>query len=149
MVIRKEQILQGINDPQLVYIEALGDEIPLRPLSKKEINEVDKIEAKAYGEFQTNETANRNGMRQVKGGLDSEISTKGIVNLEKITSATFEGKTHALYLSMNNGHPEADQWSKKDIQQLPNRAFEEIFVHIQKISGIEVEGEEIDNFPED
>jgi nucleoid DNA-binding protein len=148
MVIRKEDILSGVDSPQLVYIEALEDEIPMRPLSKKEINEVDKIEAKAYGKFETSERANRNGMRQQKGG-DSEISTKGIVDLEKSTAAAFEGKTHAIMLSLNNGHDEADQWSKKDVQNLPNKVFEELFKAVQRISGIDVEEKEIDDFRQD
>lgn len=145
--IRKDDILKGVNDPELVYIEEINGEIPLRPLSKREINEVDKIEAKAYGKFETSEQATRNGMRQQKG-VDSQISTKGVVDLEKQTNAAFEGKTHAIFLSLNNEHPEADQWTKKDVQGLPNKAFEALFKVIQKISGIDVEEAQIDSFPE-
>lgn len=152
MVIRKEDILKGIDDPELVEIKSLGDELPLRPLSKKEWNKIEKIEAKAYGKFEANEKAIK-GRRQVK---NSEMNTKGIIDLEKQNEAEFAGKTEALYLSMNNNHIEGDKWKKEEIQSLRNDAFEEIYVAVRRLSGIrsddDEEGDvekELDDFPED
>lgn len=151
MVIRKEDILKGIDDPELVMIEALGDELPLRPLSKKEWNRIERIEAKAYGKFEANEKAIK-GRRQQK---KSEMNTKGIIDLEKQNEAEFAGKTEAIYLSLNNGHLEADKWKKEEVQSLRNDAFEEIYLAVRKLSGIKSEEDnedlekEVDNFPED
>lgn len=155
MVLSKEDILRGVNDPELVEIESLGGEIPLRPLSKNEWHKIEKIEAKAYGKFEANEEAIRaaqKGKRQAKG--KSKMHTKGIIDLEKQTKAEFEGKTEALYLSMNNNHKEASDWTKEEIQQLKSNAFDEIFTAVQKLSGVDIDNEEdlkkdIDSFPED
>lgn len=152
MVLSKEDILRGVNDPELVMIEALGGEIPLRPLSKHEWHSIEKIEAKAYGKFEANEEAIRaaqKGKRQQKG--KSKMNTKGIIDLEKQTKAEFEGKTEALYYSMNNNHNEASAWTKDEIQQLKSDAFEEIYEKVQKLSGVNIEDpeKELEEFPED
>lgn len=151
MVVSKEDILKGVNDPELVMIEALGDEVPLRPLSKKEWNKIEQKEAKAYGKFEANEKAIR-GRRQQK---KSEMNTKGLIDLEKQSKAEFEGKAEAIFLSMNNEHPEADKWSRSEVEGMKSDAFEEIFIAVQKLSGIKTEDEdedsekELDDFPED
>lgn len=154
MVLSKEDILRGVNDPELVEIEALSGEIPLRPLSKNEWHKIEKIEAKAYGKFEANEESIRaaqKGKRQQKG--KSKMNTTGIIDLEKQTKAEFEGKTQALYFSMNNNHQEASEWTKEEIQQLKSDAFDEIFTAVQKLSGVDIEDEDLkkdlDSFPED
>lgn len=148
MAIRKEDVLISVEDAELVEIIALGDELPLRPLSKKEINEVNKIETKAYGKFETSETAYRKGMRQQKKTIDSQISTKGVVDLYKQQEAEYQGRLHALYLSMNNKHPDCEEWEKKDIERLKGDAFDEIFEKVQILSGIDIGEDEVENFPE-
>ena len=40
MVIKKADILKGINDPEEVMIESLGDTLWLRPLSNKELDKL-------------------------------------------------------------------------------------------------------------
>lgn len=148
MVLRKDDILKGINDPELVEIKALGGEIPLRPLSKVEWSKIEKIEAKAYGTFEANETAKR-GKRQLR---DGRMETRGKINLEKQAKAEFEGKLEALYLSMNNTHHECDEWTKSDIQSLKVDAFDEIFEKVRDLSGVNIKGDEakeIEKFPED
>lgn len=141
MTLRKEDILKGVNDPELIMIESLGGELPLRPLSKKEWNQIEKIEAKAYGKFEASEKALK-GRRQHK---KSQLNTKGIIDLEKQNEAEITGKTEALCLSMNNSHLECDNWSKEEIQGLKNDAFEEIFKAVQRLSGIKVEEDEEDD----
>ena len=55
VVVKKSDILKGVKKIEKVKIDALdGDEMYLRPLSQAEINEVDEIEAKAMGIFETN-----------------------------------------------------------------------------------------------
>lgn len=145
MALRKEDILKGVNDPELIMIETLGGELPLRPLSKVEWGRIEKIEAKAYGVFEANETAKR-GKRKLKGGM---METKGKIDLEKQAEAELKGKLETLYLSMNNSHPECDEWKKEDIGRMKSSAFDEIFDKVKELSGVTVEKEEIDKFPED
>lgn len=144
MVLTKEKILKGVNDPELVKIESLDGELPLRPLSKVEWNEIEQIEAKAYGKFEANETAQR-GRRQMKKG---KMETKGIIDLSKQNKAEMEGRTRALLLSMNNKHPAAEEWGEEEIKMLRYDVFEEIFQAVRKLSGVTNE-KEIDDFPED
>ena len=145
MALRKEDILKGVNDPELILIETLGGELPLRPLSKAEWSQIEKMEARGYGTFEANETAQR-GRRKLKGG---KVETKGKINLEKQAEADFKGKLEALHLSMNNSHHECDQWSKKEIESLKSSTFDEIYNKVRELSGVTVEKEEIDEFPED
>lgn len=148
MVVTKEQVLQSVDTPQLEYIESLNDEIPLRPLSKTELIKVENIEAKAYGKFETNETAKRKGMRQSKQ-MNSEIQTKGVVDLAKQSKASFEGKVAAIHLSINNDHPDAEKWDKSEIERMPGKVFDEIFERVQEISGVDITEGELEDFPED
>lgn len=148
MVITKEQVLQNVDKPELVFIEALEGEIPLRPLSKTELMMVEKIEAKAYGVFETNETAHQKGIRKKKT-TKSELQTKGKINLEKQTEASFKGKVAAIHLSINNNHPDAENWDKSEIERMPGKVFDEIFEKVQELSGIDVTEEDVDTFPED
>jgi hypothetical protein len=151
MVLRKDDILKGIDDPELIEIKALGGEIPLRPLSKAEWNKIEQIEAKAYGTFEANETAKR-GKKQLRNGM---METKGKIDLKKQNEAEFKGKLEALYISMNNSHIECDKWTQDDIKRLKVNAFEEIFDEVRELSGVKTDEEgddeksELDNFPED
>lgn len=148
MSITKEQILNSVDKPELVYIEALNDEIPLRPLSKTELIQVEKIESKAYGIFETSETAHRKGMRQNKQ-VNSEVNTKGKVDLAKQSEASFKGKVAAIHLSINNDHVEAENWDKNEIERMPGKVFDEIFEKVQELSGIDITEDDVDQFPED
>lgn len=83
VVVKKSDILKGVKKIEKVKIEALdGDEMYLRPLSQAEINEVDEIEAKAMGIFETNETAQRGRRQKPK----SVVESRG-----KISRASTEG----------------------------------------------------------
>jgi hypothetical protein len=77
------------------------------------------------------------------------METKGKINLEKQAEAELKGKLETLYLSMNNSHPECDEWKKEDIGRMKSSAFDEIFDKVKELSGVTVEKEEIDEFPED
>ena len=50
-VLRKADILMGVDSPKKIEIEALGGELWLRPLSSAEANEILNIEAQGYGTF--------------------------------------------------------------------------------------------------
>lgn len=148
MVVTKEQVLKSVDKPELIFIKALDDEIPLRPLSKTELMQVEKIETKAYGVFETNETAHRKGVRQTKS-LKSELQTKGKVDLAKQSEASFKGKVAAIHLSINNDHPDAEKWDKSEIERMPGKVFDEIFEQVQILSGVDITEEDVDDFPED
>ena len=73
VVVKKSDILKGVKKIEKVKIDALsGDEMYLRPLSQAEINEVDEIEAKAMGIFETNETAHRGRRQKPKSVVESK-----------------------------------------------------------------------------
>ena len=62
-LLNKQKILSGVNEPEKVEIKALNGELWLRPLSGFELSEVEDIEAKAIGDFETNEKSQRQGKR--------------------------------------------------------------------------------------
>lgn len=144
MVASKESILEKAKKPQLVFIKSMEDELPLRPLSKKEAVEVEKIESKAYGKFETNEKAKtKRGMRQKKNAnVESELETKGTIDLAKMTIASQEGKTMAIFISINNDHPDAEKWTKEEIEGMTNDDFDDVFEAVRELSGIGIEEDE-------
>ena len=82
-ILSKSEILQGIDNPQKIQIQALNGEIWLRPLSSAEINEVQHIEAQGYGTF--NATNRQN-----------QTTTDGKMNLAKMQEKTAEAKYIAI-----------------------------------------------------
>ena len=54
-VLSKLDILNGINHLQKVEIESLGGEIYLRPLSESELQDLEMIESKALGVYESSQ----------------------------------------------------------------------------------------------
>lgn len=145
VILTKDAILKGIDKVEKCEIKSLGGEIYLRPLSQGEWAELEDIEARAIGVFETNESAKRKGKRQLPGTM----SSSGKISLEKTSKAKREAQTLAIKYSLNNDKNQ-DKWTEKEISKLPKKAFEEIYDAIEWISGVEGESleEEIDDFPE-
>ena len=139
-VLTKQEILQGIKKIETVFIEALDGEVRLRPLSASEWGMIEEIEAKALGSFETEEKAFR-GQRK-KGSMAS----KARINIEQQTKASNEAKYRAvsLALSIEGG----EEWNIGDVEAMPVAALKEIFESVQRISGVDVEGEDVEQFPE-
>ena len=57
MVLTVEDILNGIEEYKEVHIEALGDTMYLRPLSKGEWEKTNSIRQESLGDYVTNEKA--------------------------------------------------------------------------------------------
>lgn len=142
MILSKDAILAGAKKVEKVKIEALGGEIYLRPLTAGELHEIEAIEAKAMGTFETNEKSQR-GRRQT---TQSNVESKGKINLAKATQASAEANIRKLELSMNNDKCE-DVWSKEDIESLESAAFNEILEKVNDLSGIDISKEDVENFP--
>ena len=88
-ILTKSDILQGINDPKKVEIEALNGELWLRPLSSAEIDEITNIEAQGYGTF--------NASSRQKNTV-----AEGKMNLPKMQEKSNEAKYAAIHKSINN-----------------------------------------------
>lgn len=141
-MLTKSQILEGTNAIVKVKLETLKDEIYLRPLSVAEVNDLEEIEASAMGVFEATETNNR---RRNQG----QAQTKGKINLAKTTKASSEAKIKAVYLSINN-EKNIDEWSMDDIKKINKKIFNEIYEHVEEISGIKnVDLEDVEDFPTD
>ena len=144
VAVKKSDILKGVKKIEKVKIDALsGDEMYLRPLSQAEINEVDEIEAKAMGIFETNETAHRGRRQKPK----SVVESKGKINLELQQKAQHQAKTKAIFMSLDNEKNVGEEaWSETEIEQMPHKLFEELFSHVRRLSGIELSEDEVDTF---
>lgn len=135
MVLKKSDILLGIDEPRKVLIESLGGEIYLRPLSSAEINKVVSIEAEGYGNF---EASNNNRNTQAKGKM----------NLAKMNAAAAKAKYEAIFLSINNpGNDE--EWTLQELQMLKTNAIDELYDIIMDMSGANTTNEDVKKFPED
>ena len=136
MVLRKEDILSGINHIQLVEIESLDDTIYLKPLSEAQLTEIDLIEAKALGVYESSQRGR------------SEALNKGKINLAKATQSSAEAKIAKIKLSINNDENE-DTWTEEEIGSLPRNVFNELLDKIDEISGVDVTKNEVEKFPEE
>lgn len=135
MVLRKEDILSGINNIQQVRIDGLDGEIYLQPLSESQLSEIDLIEAKAMGVYESSQ----------KGR--SEALNRGKINLAKATEASAEAKIAKISLSINNDKS-PDTWDEEEIGSLPRNVVEELIEKIDEISGVNVTTRDVDKFPE-
>ena len=133
-VLTKSDILQGIDNPKKIKIEALNGELWLRPLSSAEVNEILNIEAQGYGTF--NATNNR-----------GQTMTDGKMNLPKLQEKQAEAKYLAIHKSINN--PKNDEWTIDELKQFRSNAINEIYDHIMKISGVDTTERDVKEFPED
>jgi hypothetical protein len=134
-LLTKADILQGVDAPKKILIEALQGEIWLRPLSSAEVHEVQHIEAEGYGNFQA---------RNARG----QTNTEGKMNLAKMQVKQAEAKYEAIYKSINNPK-NTDEWTYDDLKKLPTDAVNEMYDHVLEISGVEVTEADIKQFPED
>ena len=134
-LLKKSDILLGIDEPRKIEIVSLGGEIYLRPLSSAEMNKVIGIEAEGYGNFEATNT----------GSKDPKASAK--MNLAKMNKKAAESKYEAVYLSINNPKNE-DEWSLDEIHSLHQDQIEELYSNIMRISGAETTTNDVKKFPE-
>jgi hypothetical protein len=82
-------------------------------------------------------------MRQKKNAnVESELETKGTIDLAKMTIASQAGKTMAIFISINNDHPDAEKWTKEEIEGMTNDDFDDVFEAVRELSGIGIEEDE-------
>ena len=134
-ILTKSDILQGIDNPKKVEIEALNGEIWLRPLSSAEVDEILQIEAEGYGTFNAS-TSRGNTMADAK------------MNLAKMQGKQAEAKYVAIHKSINNPKNN-DEWSLNELKQLAADGINEIYEKIMDISGAKVTTNDVKNFPEE
>ena len=134
-LLKKSDILLGIDEPRKCNIEALGGEIYLRPLSSSEVNKVVTIEAEGMGNF---EASNLNRRTQATGKM----------NLAKMNEASARAKYTAIYLSINNDK-NGDEWEEEEIKKMHTDAITELYDTIMEISGANTSEEDMKKFPED
>ena len=133
-ILKKSDILQGIDTPKKILIETLNGELWLRPLSSAEVNEILNIEAEGLGTFSAS-------------NIRGQTSADGKMNLAKMQEKQNEARYLAIHKSINND--KGDEWTLEEIQQLPADAVTEIYDHVMKISGAEVTTADVKQFPAD
>ena len=135
-ILKKSDILLGIDEPQKICIESLGGEIYLKPLSSAELNNVVQIEAEGYGQIEASSKGSRNP------------NASGKINLAKMNKATAKAKYEAIHISINNSKND-EEWSHEEIQMLRGDQIDELYNNIMKISGAETTEADMKKFPED
>lgn len=133
-ILKKSDILLGIDDPRKITIKTLGGEVYLRPLSSSEVNEVVGIESKGFGLFDAK-------------AMGRNADATGKVNLAKVNEAAAESKYRAIFLSINN--PKNDEWSMEELEKLHSDQIEELYENVMRISGAETTEADVKRFPED
>ena len=134
-ILKKSDILLGIDEPRQTFIESLGGEIYLRPLSSAEVNKVVEIEAEGLGNFEAS-------------NLNRKTSATGKMNLKKMNEASAKAQYEAIYLSINNPKNE-DEWTKEELKSLRKDAITELYEKIMEISGANTTEQDMKKFPED
>ena len=133
-ILTKSDILQGINSPKKIEIEALNGELWLRPLSSAEVNEILQIEAQGYGTF--------NASSRQKNTV-----AEGKMNLPKMQEKSAEAKYIAIHKSINNDKT-SDEWTMEELKELGKKPIEELYEKVMDLSGVDVTEQDVKNFPE-
>lgn len=133
MILNKSDILQGINNPKKIEIEALNGELWLRPLSSAEINEILQVEAQGYGTFNAS-------------SKQSATLAEGKMNIAKMQEKSAEAKYLAIHKSINNPK-NTDEWELQELKLLGKNAIDEIYNKVMEISGVEVTEGDVKRFP--
>lgn len=133
MILNKSDILQGINNPKKIEIEALNGELWLRPLSSAEINEILQVEAQGYGTFNAS-------------SKQSATLAEGKMNIVKMQEKSAEAKYLAIHKSINNPKNN-DEWELQELKLLGKNAIDEIYNKVMEISGVEVTEGDVKRFP--
>ena len=61
--------------------------------------------------------------------------------------AQHQAKTKAIFLSLDNEKNVGEEaWSETEIEQMPHKLFEELFNHVKRLSGIELDEDDVDTF---
>lgn len=144
-LLKKSQILQGINDPKKIHIKSLDGELWMRPLSSAELDECDNIETKALGVYETNNKSKVHGRNLTNG----ESLQKGKVNLEKMNIAQQEATYARIEKSLDTPKNEDDPWTVDDLKKLKRYQIEELEEKVFELSGADITEKEIKDFPED
>ena len=130
-LLSKDKILKGIEKVETVYIESLGGEVKIRPLSSSEWQEIVIEEQKGIGE-----------VKLKVGSLQQTDGTMSI-DLAKQTIASFKAKVKAVAIAMS---VDGEEWTEEEVRQLLPGVVDEIFEAVRDISGITIEERELDNF---
>ena len=133
-ILTKSDILQGINNPKKIEIEALNGELWLRPLSSAEVNEILQIEAQGYGTFNAS-------------SRQKQTLAEGKMNLAKMQEKSAEAKYVAIHKSINNDKSN-DEWTMEELKEFNKNAIEEIYEKVMDLSGVDVTEKDVKNFPE-
>lgn len=143
MVLTKDEILQTNKDTKTFMIQTLGDEVRLRILSQKEINEIQNIESKGLGTLESQESGRRLNGRSTQGQFNN--TTK--INAAKQIEQSAKAKIRAVSLSLSN---DDDKWTDTEVESLSSIVFNEIYEKVQELNklGPDVE-DEVDEFLEE
>ena len=142
VILKKSDILDGIDKPRKIFIDALEGELWLRPLSSAEITEIVNIEAEGYGKWESTNT--QKGRRMEKG----ENLTKGYMHLAKLNSAEANAKYECAYKSLDNPKNEEDPWELEEVKKLPHNAIKEIYEKVFQMSGANTTEADVKDFLE-
>lgn len=136
MVLRKQDVLIGIDEAVEVELQTVDGSLYLRPLSSKELNNVLNIEAEGFGNFEAT----------AKQGKKDPGAT-GKINLAKMNRATQKAQYEAIFLSINNPRNE-DKWTLDDIESLKKNIVEELYDKIMELSGAGTTVNDVKRFPQ-
>ena len=142
-ILKKSDILKGINAVQRITIDSLGGEMWLRPLSSAELDEINYIEAEGMGNFEQNNRAKSRNLE------NSKLTQTNKFNVLKLTKATDKAKYEMIYKSLDNPKNEDDPWTLEEIKSLGPQAIDELHKEVQKLSGLEITESDVKQFPED
>ena len=123
MSLRKADILQGASRVEEVFIEALGGNLPLRPLTDGQWARV---------------KAKRSARIRAKGQ-----SGDSNPNIDFSIGELEEDAYFSNVLAVKYGIATEDRWAESEIEQMPLSAVNEIAMHIYELTGVKEDIEDI------
>lgn len=127
-VLTKADLLKGIEDYEVVFIEKLNGNVEVRPLSDGEWQKVKSLKTKGI-----KMSGSAKQMQEEDGNLE--------IDVEQIQENSYESDCLAVSYSLKGN------WSVKDVKKLGPGVPKEIAEKVKEISGVTKETEDaVENF---
>lgn len=134
-LLKKSDILNGINNIQKVEIKSLNGELWLRPLSAAELDEISYIEAEGLGNIKQNVNPTKAANPTME------------LNPAEVAKASDKSKYEKILRSLDNPKNDNDPWTIEELHSLSKNAIDELNTKINEISGADITERDIKSFP--
>lgn len=153
-MLNKNQVQNGINSTKIIQLKSMDDKATIRPISSKEWEDAQEIEAKAFGKIKTGSLNVDPHMNKAKMEKEIMQNMNMDMDLARMNKAEFDAKVQVVAMGLSIQGEES--WTVDNVHDLLVPTINELYDEILKLSGIPQDTNqakqlknELESFPED